>query len=144
MTADVHATVARRLRRGGQRYTDGRRRLVGLLARADGPLTIPEILERAADLAQSSVYRNLRVLEGVGVVHRIVTVRAEGARFELAEDLTTHHHHLICRRCGTVRDFRPSAAVEDALSRLTERADVDGFDAEHHRLDLVGRCEQCA
>ena len=65
---------------------------------------IPQILEVDRSLAQSSAYRNLAVLERAGVVHRIVTTD-EFARYELAEDLTEHHHHLICRSCGSVADF---------------------------------------
>src|SRR6476646_4825571 len=101
MTADVHATATTRLRADGQRYTPRRRALVELLAATDQPLTIPQLLEHRRDLAHSSAYRNLAVLERAGVVHRIVTTD-EFARYELAEDLTEHHHHLICSRCGTV------------------------------------------
>ena len=49
------------------------------------------------------MYRNLTVLEDAGVISRVVT-HDEWARFELAEDIGGHHHHLICEQCGTVRD----------------------------------------
>jgi Fe2+ or Zn2+ uptake regulation protein len=144
MPADLHATATARLRTDGQRYTPRRRALVELLAEVDQPLTIPQLLERRRDLAQSSVYRNLAVLERAGVVHRIVTTD-EFARYELAEDLTEHHHHLICSSCGDVTDFTVPAAVEhdleSALSKVAERA---GFQARHHRLDLVGTCPRCS
>ena len=52
---------------------------------------------------QSSAYRNLAVLEHAGVVRRVIT-EGEFARFELTEELTEHHHHLICSRCGRVED----------------------------------------
>ena len=73
-----------------------------------------------------------------------VITNGEWACFELAEDLTSHHHHLICSDCGTVRDVEvPSdveAALDDALAGL---AAADGFVLESHRLDLVGRCHDC-
>ena len=53
------------------------------------------------------MYRNLVVLEQAGVVRR-VTSTDDFARYELAEDLTEHHHHLICSSCGTVDDFTAS------------------------------------
>lgn len=141
--AELHSTAATRLRRDGQRYTDSRRALVEALAATDGPLTIPEVLELRRDLAQSSAYRNLAVLERAGVVRRIVTTD-EHARFELAEDLTEHHHHLICTSCGGVADFTVSAAVERTIERALVTAAVDtGFRPEHHRLDLVGTCARC-
>jgi Fur family transcriptional regulator, ferric uptake regulator len=63
MTLELHETASERLRDTGQRYTTQRRRLVELLARAGSPRSIPEILRGRTDLKQSSVYRNLAVLE---------------------------------------------------------------------------------
>jgi Fe2+ or Zn2+ uptake regulation protein len=141
---DLHTTAAARLREDEQRYTSNRRALVDVLADADQPLTIPQVLERRRDLAQSSAYRNLAVLERAGVVHRIVTTD-EWARYELAEDLTEHHHHLICSTCGGVSDFTVPGTVEHeietALTRVAKRA---GFHTTGHRLDLVGTCASCS
>ena len=143
MTAELHEIATARLRSTGQRYTSRRRALVDVLDRADGPLTIPQILELDRSLAQSSAYRNLAVLEQAEVVHRIVT-NDDFARYELAEDLTEHHHHLICRTCGSVADFTLDPAVEGDLDRvLGEVAAAQAFRADHHRLDLVGTCADC-
>jgi len=144
MTATVHTTAADRLRQEGQRYTTQRRGLVDLLIEVEQPLTIPQLLERQPGLSQSSAYRNLAVLERAGVVHRIAG--ADGfARYELSEDLTGHHHHLICSDCGDVIDFEVSDAVERdlevALHRAANRA---GFRVSSHRLDLVGTCASCS
>ena len=140
---DTHDIVATRLRHAGQRYTSGRRQLVELLVGGDGPMTIPQILDADRSLAQSSVYRNLAVLEEAGVVVRIVT-SDDFARYELAEDLTEHHHHLICASCGDVADFSLDPAIESELERaLTKAAKRAGFGVDHHRLDLVGECRTC-
>jgi Fe2+ or Zn2+ uptake regulation protein len=141
--ADVHATALERLRDVDQRYTTGRRTIVEELAAAGRPLTMSELLSQRADLAQSSAYRNLTSLEQAGVVHRIVGTD-EYARFELAEDLAGHHHHLICSSCGAVADFTISPELEAALAdAFSEAAGAAGFAAEHHRLDLLGRCGRC-
>lgn len=143
-TTDLHDVAFTRLRARDQRYTRGRRAIIDLLARAGAPLSIPQLLERDRSLAQSSTYRNLAVLEGAGVVHRIVS-SDEFSRYELAEDLTEHHHHLICSSCGDVRDFTVPSALEGELDRALGRVAGDhGFAADHHRLDLVGTCATCA
>ena len=142
--SELHGTVAERLRALDQRYTSSRRALVEALAGTEQPATIPELLVTRPALAQSSAYRNLAVLEQAGVVHRIVTTD-EHARFELAHDLTGHHHHLVCGTCGRVEDFTVSASLERSLeSSLAKVADRTGFRVDHHRLDLVGTCQRCS
>lgn len=141
--SELDELIASRLRAMEQRYTRGRRRLVLVLGSGAGPLTIPEILAADDHLAQSSVYRNLALLEEVGVVSRIVT-RDDFARYELAEEVTGHHHHLICSSCGDVTDFALQPEVERALERALRRAARrSSFDADGHRLDLVGTCHSC-
>ena len=142
MAGELHEIVAGRLRGAGQRYTPGRRAIIERLRTAGQPLTIPDVLE-GCDLPQSSAYRNLAVLEQAGAVHRIVT-SADFARYELAEDLTEHHHHLICSTCGRVEDFTAPPSLERSLHKaVAEVEGATGFAAAHHRLDLVGTCRSC-
>ena len=143
--ADLHERVGHLLVGDGQRYTQARRRLVEVLADTTFPLTIPEIIDRNESLAQSSAYRNLVVLERAGVAQRVVAT-GEWTRFELAEGLTDrHHHHLICAGCGAVQDVEVPDALEQRLDQeLTDLAFTAGFTLDHHRLDLVGRCDACA
>ena len=143
MSADVHDLAARRLAAAGQRYTASRRALVERLLAADAPRTVADIAD-GRELATSSVYRNLRVLEDAGVVARIVT-SGDFACFELAEELGTHHHHLICRSCHADADFDVPHDVESALHDLLDLVRTGtGFRADRHRLDLLGTCAACS
>ncbi len=137
--------VVQRLARVQQRLTANRRALLEVLVASERPLTITEILAWRPDLAQSSVYRNLVVLEQVGVVRRIVT-NDEFARFELDELVTgRHHHHLICASCGTVEDVPAAAGLERSVEKAaTEIEATTGFRTDAHRIDLVGLCRRCA
>jgi Fe2+ or Zn2+ uptake regulation protein len=144
MASDLDATAAARLAAVDQRYTDARRRLVAVLGRHRRPLSIAEIRDRDRSLAQSSLYRNLAVLEQAGVVHRVAG--GDGlARYELAEDLTGHHHHLVCASCGSVEDVAVPGRLERTVAQgIAEIAARAGFEVHHHRLDLIGRCARCA
>ena len=103
-----------------------------------------EITSAASDLPQSSVYRNLSVLEEAGVVVKVLTT-GERSAFELAEDLKGHHHHLVCVDCGKVVDIDVPEDVERLLSDGVSSAIKDaGFTLIGHRLDLMGRCDQCS
>lgn len=144
MTAEIHDSIATRLRAADGRYTDGRRALVDVLLAAGRPLTVEEILDRSARVRQSSVYRNLAVFEESGLVHRVAG-HDEFTRYELAEEIVGHHHHFACRSCGAVADVELPHDVEEALSRtLDELAARTLITVEAHRLDLVGLCRDCA
>ena len=141
--ADIAHNVATKLDEIGKRFTSGRRMIVESLSQAKRPLSIPEILETTTDLAQSSAYRNLTVLENAGVVVRVITTD-EWARFELSEDITGHHHHMVCSVCGSVDDVRIPDAIEQELdAALSKVASKAGFLMAHHRLDVVGVCKEC-
>ena len=143
MTSDLHETAAARLRQADQRYTRNRRAIVSALASTGRPVSIPELLETRDGLPQSSAYRNLALLEEAGVVRRVLG-GGEFARYELAEDLTEHHHHFICTACGMVEDFTLPSAVEVEMERALKRvARRSRFTGAYHQLDLVGRCANC-
>jgi Fur family transcriptional regulator, ferric uptake regulator len=139
---EVDQIVAARLRRLGQRLTPRRRSLLEILRAARHPLTIHEILERGKDLAMSSVYRNLTVLEQAGLVHRVIT-REDFARYELAEELTEHLHHLICSSCGLVRDMPTDVRVERVMRSVMAEMPVEVFTPQSHRIDVMGMCPDC-
>lgn len=144
MSDDVHATVANKLRRTRQRYTSGRRELVDRLLDLERPAAIPELLEQGAAASQSSLYRNLGILEQCGVVRRIGSVD-DAARYELSEELTGHHHHLVCSSCGRVEDVALPGHIERALGQAAEEArNQAGFEVDSHRFELVGTCPDCS
>lgn len=140
----LHQDVASRLAGAGQRYTPTRRRLVDILARAGTPLGLPEIVRGRKDLPQSSAYRNLAELESAGLIRRVASEDGS-ARYELAEELTVHHHHLLCSRCGSVQDVGIPSELEHELDRtLDTLAREARFATISHRLDLIGLCRSCA
>lgn len=141
--AETHELVSARLDEAGQLYTKGRRELVELLVRAGRPATIPEMLELRPRLTQSSLYRNMADLEGVGIVRRVVGID-DPTRYELSEDILGRHHHTICVECGTVADFFMPAAVERSLeTSLGKALGTSGFQPSTHRLDVFGTCPNC-
>ena len=144
---DVHGEVMRRFIKHEQRYTSQRRLIVTVLSASDRPLMIQQMLKRSSNikkvLAQSSLYRNLVVLENVGVVQRIFSTD-DVARYELNDDILGHHHHLVCSKCGDIRDVRIPESLESSLdSALAKIAKRSGFQLDQHRLDLIGRCSNC-
>lgn len=141
---EMHAIARRRMDESGHLYTPGRQLVMEVLARLGAPVTIPTILGAEPGLKQSSLYRNLAVLQETGLVTR-VDVGDDYAYFELSEAVThDHHHHLVCRDCRSVIDIALPAPAERALDKAFEAAASDaGFTLEEHRVDLVGLCADC-
>jgi Fur family ferric uptake transcriptional regulator len=141
--AEVHRAVGARLADNGQLYTPNRRSIVEALSTAGAPITLPALLEAESSLASSSAYRSLAVLTDAGIVRRLVH-GGDHAHFELAEHLTSHHHHLICEVCGAVADVTLPRRVESAMDRtFDEVAAATGFSPTHHAVDIYGTCESC-
>jgi Fur family transcriptional regulator, ferric uptake regulator len=143
MADDMHSVAEHRLRRIDLRYTSGRRAIIELLIRAGHPVSIEDIAEHLPDVPRSSAYRHLTNLQAAGLIRR-VTANDEYTRFELAEDLTEHHHHLLCINCGKVTDVTlPDGFEQQVTGAITQLAGVYGFQAHSHRLDVLGLCAAC-
>src|SRR5258708_5453690 len=138
MEQDLHATVAGCLRRLDQRYTNGRRAVVEILAAAGRPVTIAEVLAGGGVPAQSTAYRNLSVLVQAGVVRKVFG-GDDLTRYELAEELTEHHHHMVCVNCGSIEDFTVPNRLQQSLDKLFGRGpEPTGCRPQGPRLAVIG------
>jgi Fur family ferric uptake transcriptional regulator len=137
--------VEDRLRESGVRYTSGRRQVVAALELADGPRSAAEVhAELSGKVPVSSIYRTLSVLEEAGVVAPHHSVKGI-TRYEIAEWLAGHHHHLVCIDCGAVEDIALPSGLESQLERLVGRVSkISAFTSTGHSLEVDGRCTRCA
>ncbi|MDA8039504.1 MAG: Fur family transcriptional regulator [Actinomycetota bacterium] len=143
ISSSVHEAVGLRLARLDQRYTPSRRLLVETVAEAGRPLTIPELVAMAPEIPLSSAYRNMTALIEIGVVRRVAG-SDDHDRFELAEELSGHHHHLVCAICGKVEDVHATPRLERALAEAARAVEEEhGYAVTEHRFDLVGLCPAC-
>lgn len=144
-TSSLDRQVEPRLREADIRYTKGRRAVVNALAVADGPRSAAELSSQIGDsVPVSSLYRTLAILEGAGVLAPHFSSPGL-TRYELAEWLTGHHHHLVCIDCGQVEDIEPDDEVEERLQDVvTTVADGAAFTETNHALEIEGLCARCA
>jgi Fe2+ or Zn2+ uptake regulation protein len=141
----IDGEIEARLGEAGVRYTRARRAVVGALARADGPRSASELHEdMGQDVPLSSLYRSLSVLDEAGVLEPHNGLKGL-TRYELAEWLSGHHHHLVCLVCGTVEDIELSPTMESRLEHVVGAVtDELSFAATGHTLEVHGRCSTCA
>jgi Fur family ferric uptake transcriptional regulator len=137
--------VVERLTAVGARFTAARRAVLEELLRSGGPRSAAEVhedLRRSIPL--SSLYRSLAVLEEAGVL--IPHHGSRGVtRYEPAEWLSGHHHHLRCTDCGRVEDVAVSSSDERRMESLVGAiAGRAGFRPGAHTLEIEGLCDRCA
>jgi Fur family ferric uptake transcriptional regulator len=128
------------LRERGYRLTPQRMMVVEAIEASSDHISAEEIHAAARArypyLNISTVYRTLDLLKEEGLVAE--TDLGEG-RFVYHPAGKAHHHHLVCRKCGSVTDI--DASVFDRL-----RDDINdryGFDAEFEHIAVFGTCKGC-
>jgi Fur family zinc uptake transcriptional regulator len=125
------------------------RKVLSALDHSEKPLSAYDILSRSRSNALKApvqVYRALEKLERRGLVHRIEALNAFVACSEHDEHCGEGEHRhpvhhpgfVICRDCGTVREFEDSrvAAIVDAAAG-------EGFAIDLVTLEVYGRCAKC-
>jgi len=135
--ADILKTAERVCAAEGERLTPLRRRVLELVAQADGPVKAYDLLDglKAGPGAAKppTVYRALEFLMRLGLIHRVEALKAFVA---CAGD---HHHadgaeFYICESCGHVDEH---GAVE------AEPHPPAGFAVSRSVIEHYGVCADC-
>lgn len=96
-----------------------------------------ELRNRGDTIGLTTVYRTLQSMADSGAVD---VLRTDAGELIFRKCSDSHHHHLVCRRCGfTVEVEEPG--VEEWAHRAGH---AHGFTDVEHTVELVGRCAECA
>jgi Fur family transcriptional regulator, ferric uptake regulator len=132
MEASTAPAAFAAVRAHGLRLSSARRLLLQALFDADRPLSADEL---AGDGDVASAYRNLEVLEGLGLVTHVHLGHGPG-RYQPAG---RPREFVVCESCGDVSPLSPDAvgavrlAVHDTL----------GYRARFTHFPLAGLCPAC-
>ncbi|SHJ35624.1 Fur family transcriptional regulator [Lutispora thermophila] len=129
------------LKNSGYKLTQQRRAIIEVLRNSGGPYTANEILSLVSDkysgINFSTIYRNLELLVRLGIVEKLNI--ADGyCHFKLTGE--NHHHHIICNKCGEIREI--DICPFDELLRNTKLEDLD-FEPVEHKFEIYGICSKC-
>ena len=137
--SDAASAPAPALAASGQRSTRQRRAVSAQLAASDdfrSAQEIHEALRRDGEaVGLATVYRALQAMADAGEVD--VLTQAGESVYRRCSD--THHHHLVCRKCGRTVEIK-GPAVERWTSAIVEE---HGFADVSHTLELFGVCPGC-
>jgi Fur family ferric uptake transcriptional regulator len=121
------------LRANGLRLSSARRLLLQALYAAERPLSAEEL---AGDGDVASAYRNLEVLEGLGLLTHVHLGHGPG-RYQPAG---RPREFVVCEGCGDVSPLAPAAVDAVRMAVL----DALGFRPRFTHFPLAGLCRACA
>lgn len=134
MTADEE--TVEKLEGVGYRVTQPRRAVVDVITSSTAPFTVEDICVALPRVGRATVFRTMKLLHELDVVCR-VPLEDGSVRYALSRG--GHHHHLVCRSCGTVEEFSDPALDELIDARARDLT----FRLEGHSLELYGLCGNC-
>lgn len=142
MSCKIHTDNHTQTLRGNQlKATPARLGLLDLFVHAKKPLSVKDLeglANKKGSVDRVTLYRNVEQLEKLGLIRKI-HLQGREALYETIE--SDHHHHMVCKSCGIVKDV-DSCGVEKfeiALLKATGFASV-----LDHSLEFFGLCKSCA
>ncbi len=135
---DMKESYLNKLRKNKLKLTPKRRAIIDFFLYKDRYLT-PQDLWRGlrkefVHLGLPSIYRNLEAFSKCGILTKIQRPDRR-LYYGLCKSENKHHHHIICIRCGKVREFSDC----DLFKKKT----IKGFKVISHSLQIEGICSNC-
>lgn len=138
----LRARLSAYMAKKGLRSTAQRRLIIDTFFGKSSHMSIEDLLTevRAQDrgIGYATVYRTLKLLAECGVASE----RRFGdglSRYELADEASTHHDHLICSSCGKIVEFE-EPRIEEIQEEIAQR---HGFVISSHKHEMYGTCPEC-
>jgi Fur family transcriptional regulator, ferric uptake regulator len=127
---------------GRPRATKQRAAISDVLDRAGGFRSAQDIYDilrtEGSKVGLTTVYRTLQMLVDAGEVDVLRPAEGEAVYRRCASE--GHHHHLICRSCGSSVEIEGDE-VEAWASAVGTR---HGFTSVTHVVEVFGICKACA
>jgi Fur family transcriptional regulator, stress-responsive regulator len=132
--------LVRAVKEAGLRATAQRVAILDVLRTAQGHLSVDQVTDlvrsRLGTVSQQAVYDALGALVSGGLARRIEPA-GHPALFE--SRVGDNHHHVVCRRCGTVADIDCVVGAAPCL----DPSETHGFLLDEAEITFWGLCPDC-
>jgi Fur family zinc uptake transcriptional regulator len=125
----------------GKRGDTWQAAVLEVLRRRAEPLSAYDVIEELhgtkGKIAPPTIYRALTALKDRGLVHRLESLNAY-----IACACTDHNQPpilSICDDCGSVEE----SVEPEVVDKLTSILGKNGFEAQHHVIEIHGVCASC-
>lgn len=129
------STFVKTLKNNGYRITSPRLKIMKQIK--NRPLSAKEIHENLNDKSIDlvTVYRTLDLLSSLELISE-TTLDGNVFKYEAIDNM--HHHHLVCDKCGKVKDIEMED--EKYFNKIMKKYE---FSMSSHSLEFIGRCSRC-
>ncbi|QTF73652.1 transcriptional repressor [Arthrobacter woluwensis] len=94
--------------------------------------------DSGVSVSLATTYRILQSMADEGAVDVLRSTDGEAVYRRCEAD--SHHHHLLCRRCGKAVEIEAPAVEAWAAKMAAEH----GFTAVTHTVEIMGLCAECS
>lgn len=136
---DAYQFAVKSLETAELKVTKPRLAILSVLIRYHGPFTKDEIFKqlKTIKIDRVTIFRSIDAFQEAGIVRRCDF--GDGpVRFEYQGIGAEHHHHIICRRCGKVKDLKHCLA--EGIEKFLQKA---GYSHITHSMEFFGICSKC-
>lgn len=95
------------------------------------------LAQRGESVGLTTVYRAVQAMSDAGELD--VITREDGEQAYRRCGTAHHHHHLVCRTCGSTVEV--DAPEVEAWAESIAR--TNGYDDVSHTLEIFGTCQRC-
>jgi Fur family ferric uptake transcriptional regulator len=130
---------AARLRAAGMRVTSARLAILDVLSEGRHPgadEVARAVRDRVGHVTLQAVYEALGAFVDAGLLRKI-ELGGSAARYE--SRVGDNHHHIVCRRCGTVADVDCVAGRAPCLNPAASL----GYAIDEAEVTFWGLCQRC-
>jgi Fe2+ or Zn2+ uptake regulation protein len=136
---DDHLRIYAMLREKGMRVTSPKKRILDIfLENRNRMLSVGDVsamLPKDSAIDNATVYRNIQKFVAFGILESMNDEQGVN-RYTICE--REHHHYLICTECGKIIKI----PCEGHFWKT--HAQKNHFQETHHKLEIYGKCAECA
>lgn len=125
----------------GCRFSKNRENVIRIFESIVEPASAEDIFDifkiNYGVISLSTIYRIIDKLVSCKILHKVITLDDNKARYELEGN--GHHHFMICTHCHKMIPINicPVKELEKIIS------EESGFNITGHRFELYGECRDC-
>lgn len=124
----------------GYKYTGKREKILEIFFNEKRYMPAREIMsymeKSYPSLSFDTVYRNLSLLEELGILEATELQGERQYRFSCSSEDHHHHHHVICTKC------KKTITLDICPMKIMENQ-IEGFQITGHKFEIYGYCRDC-